>query len=107
METQTIDPRAVAAIASPRRREILRLLWDNEMAAGDIADRFDISWPAISQHVRVLRDARLIAERRQGRHRFYRADAQTLGALAPVLQSMWSDSLDRLTDLAESERRDG
>ena len=107
METQTIDPRAVAAIASPRRREILRLLWDNEMAAGDIADRFDISWPAISQHVRVLRDARLIAERRQGRHRFYRANAQTLGALAPVLQSMWSDSLDRLTDLAESERRDG
>lgn len=106
MESRTIDPRAVAAIASPRRREILRLIWDNEMAAGDLAERFDISWPAVSQHVAVLKDARLVTERRQGRHRFYRTSAQTLGELAPILRSMWSDNLDRLTELAEAESRD-
>ena len=107
MDSQTVDPRAIAAIASPRRREILRLIWEHEMPAGDIADRFEISWPTISQHVGVLKDAGLITERREGRHRLYRASAQTVGALAPVLQSMWSDSLDRLTQLSEAETQDG
>lgn len=103
----TMDSLAISAIASPRRREILRLVWDRELPAGAIAEEFDISWPAISQHMGVLKEAGLIAERRDGRRRFYRADAETVGALGPVLTQMWNDDLDRLVGLAEAERPEG
>jgi DNA-binding transcriptional ArsR family regulator len=84
------------AISNPRRREILRLVWDRELSAGDIADQFDVSWPAISQNIAVLRRAGLVTERRQANRRFYRADQQALGSLRPVLQEMWAVDLDRL-----------
>lgn len=103
----TMDSLAISAIASPRRREILRLVWDRELPAGAIAEEFDISWPAISQHMGVLKEAGLVAERRDGRHRYYRADAETVGALAPVLKQMWNDDLDRLVGLAEAESPEG
>lgn len=80
-------------------------MWKRELPAGVIADGFDISWPAISQHVAVLREAGLVQERREGRHRYYRADEQTVGALGPILQQMWNDDLDRLASLAESDDR--
>lgn len=99
----TMDSLALSAIASPRRRAILRLVWDEELPAGAIAEEFDISWPAISQHMGVLKEAGLVSERRDGRHRYYRADADTIGVLIPVLQQMWNDDLDRLVDLAEAE----
>lgn len=97
---------ALSAIANDRRRRILRLVWDRDVPAGELAAAFDVSWPAISQHLRVLREAGLVAERREGRSRLYRADASTVGALAPVLEQMWRDDLDRLADLAEQEERD-
>lgn len=103
----TMDSLAISAVASPRRREILRLLWDRELPAGAIAGAFDISWPAISQHMGVLKEAGLVAERRDGRRRYYRADAGTVGALAPVLKQMWNDDLDRLVGLAEAEGPEG
>lgn len=84
------------AISSPRRREILRLVWDRELSAGDIATRFDVSWPAISQNLAVLRKAGLVTERRQANRRFYRADRQALGSLRTALQEMWAQDLDRL-----------
>ncbi|HVR34140.1 MAG TPA: metalloregulator ArsR/SmtB family transcription factor [Acidimicrobiia bacterium] len=98
-----MNPAALAAVASERRRHMLRLLWQTERSAGDLAAEFDVSWPAISQHLRVLKDAGLIRERRDGRHRIYTADPDTLGPLEAVLTAMWRADLDRLAELAESE----
>jgi DNA-binding transcriptional ArsR family regulator len=94
---------ALQVVAEPRRREILRLVWDEELAAGDIAARFDISFGAISQHLGVLRKAGLVSMRRDGRARLYRADLEALGPLRPMLEKMWVDSLDRLVTLIEEE----
>ena len=89
------------AISSARRREILRLVWERELSAGDIAARFDVSWPAISQNIAVLRKAGLVTERREANRRFYRADQQALGSLRPALQEMWALDLDRLRSVVE------
>jgi DNA-binding transcriptional ArsR family regulator len=84
------------AIASPRRREILRLVWDRELTAGDIAARFDITWPAVSQNLGVLRRAGLVIERRDANRRYYRADRAALGSLRSALEEMWRTDLERL-----------
>jgi DNA-binding transcriptional ArsR family regulator len=96
---------ALDAISSPRRREILRLVWDTELAAGDIAGRFDVSWPAVSQNLKVLRSAGLVRERREGTKRFYRADRDALGPLQAVLRQMWETDLDALERTIQSDRR--
>ena len=97
---------AVEAIANPRRRQILRLIWDAERSAGEIASTVDdVSWPAISQNLRVLKTSGLITERRQGTHRYYKADRRALGPLEVVLRQMWSKDLGRLKQLAEEEVR--
>ncbi len=96
---------ALQVIAEPRRREILRLVWDRELAAGDIAARFRVSFPAVSQHLGVLRDAGFVSVRPAGRMRLYRADRKALGPLRPMLEKMWSESLDRLVELVEKDRR--
>ena len=93
------------AIASPRRRQILRLVWDAERSAGEIAAASDVSWPAVSQNLRVLKDAGLIRERRAGTHRYYRTDRRALGPLEAVLRQMWTRDLGRLGELAEQEAR--
>lgn len=104
MATQAgTDP--LSALASPRRREILRLVWSSERSAGDIARAFDVSWPAISQNLRVLKDAGLVRERRDGTSRLYRADRAALRPLEAYLRSMWSRKVDRLRLLAEAEER--
>jgi DNA-binding transcriptional ArsR family regulator len=95
-----MDPMKV--IAEPRRRDILRLCWDTERAAGDLAARFDITFGAVSQHLKVLREAGMVRVRRDGTRRFYRADRAGLGPLASYLESMWSVQLDRLAALAET-----
>jgi DNA-binding transcriptional ArsR family regulator len=92
---------ALQVVAEPRRREILRLVWDRELPAGDIATRFDVSFPAISQHLRVLLDAGFVSVRRDGRARLYRADRRSLGPLRPMLEKMWNEKLDRLVNLIE------
>src|SRR5215218_4368408 len=92
---------ALQVIAEPRRREILRLVWETEESAGDIAARFDVSFPAVSQHLAVLREAGFVSVRRDGTRRLYRADRDALGDLADVLQRMWADTLDELATLAE------
>ena len=96
---------ALRAIAEPRRREILRLVWTHELAAGEIAARFDVTRPAISQHLRVLKDAGLVAERRDGTRRLYRARPQAVGELRAFLDEFWSEGLDRLRDVAEAAQR--
>jgi len=92
------------AISNHRRREILRLVWDGELSAGQIAARFDVSWPAVSQNLNVLRRAGLIFERRDGARRLYRADREALGSLEVVLRDMWEQDLDRLKDAIERGR---
>lgn len=96
---------ALQVVAEPRRRAILRLVWDRELAAGDIAARFEVSFPAVSQHLAVLRDAGFVSVRRDGRARLYRADRQALGPLRPMLEKMWAEKLDRLVALIEEEKQ--
>lgn len=94
---------ALQAVASPRRRRILRLVWNAELSSSEITSHLDVSWPAVSQNLRVLRDAGLVRERRQGNRRLYRADRRKLGPLEGVLRRMWEQDLVRLKDLAERE----
>ena len=93
---------ALKALAEPRRREILRLVWSHELPATDIADRFrDVTRPAISQHLAVLKDADLVTERREGTRRLYRAKTETMAELRDFLDEYWTSSLGRLRDAAE------
>jgi DNA-binding transcriptional ArsR family regulator len=96
---------ALRAIAEPRRREILRLVRDGELTAGAIARRFDVTRPAISQHLTVLRDAGLIVERRDGTRRWYRARPEGTRELRAWLETFWDDGLARLAAAAEAEAR--
>lgn len=93
-------------IAAPRRLRILQLVWDRELAAGEIAAEFEVTWSAISQHLRVLKDAGFVIERRDGTSRYYRTDQAALGSLRAVVEAHWRESLGRMKDLAETEHRD-
>ena len=100
-----MDEAALRAVANPRRREMLRLVWDRELSSGEIASHFDISWPAVSQNLRVLEGAKLVKCRHAGTTRFYRADRQQARGLKQILTAMWDNDLDRLGALAEEEGR--
>ena len=89
------------AISNTRRREILRLVWNQELSAGEIASRFDVSWPAVSQSLGVLRRAGLITERRESNRRFYRANPAPLGPLRVALEQMWGEDLANLQRAVE------
>ena len=94
----------ISAIASPRRREILRLVWAVERSAGEIHHALaDVTFGAVSQHLRALDRDGLVAMRRDGRRRLYRARRETLGPVATMLEALWSDALYRLTLHAELE----
>ena len=94
------------AIAEPRRQEILRLLWQRERAAGDVAAHFDISRPAISKHLRILREAGLLEERRVGTQRLYRARREPLADARRFLESFWDEGLAAIKRSAEDEARE-
>jgi len=97
---------ALKALAEPRRREILRLVWSDELPAAEIAARFaDVTRSAVSQHLGVLRDADLLVERREGTRRLYRADQAEMARLRQYLDEYWTGSLQRLQSLAESAER--
>ncbi|MEM7201238.1 MAG: helix-turn-helix domain-containing protein [Planctomycetota bacterium] len=92
------------ALNTPRRREILRLLRDGERSAGEVWRSFgDVTFGAVSQHLRILKRAGLVTVRAAGRQRLYRLDPAALGPLRPWLESMWDSALDRLKVLAELE----
>jgi DNA-binding transcriptional ArsR family regulator len=97
---------ALDAVTSPRRRAILRLVWDRELAAGDIAAHFDISWPAISQNLRVLCTAGLLTQRKAGHFRLYQANHAALGPLEPFLRAMWAADLEQLRQVVERDQRE-
>ena len=94
---------ALRAIAEPRRRDILRLIRNSELAAGEIASRFDVTRPAISQHLKILVDAELVAVRKQGTRRLYRARPEGLAELRSYLEGFWHDGLLKLAEAAEEE----
>lgn len=97
---------ALKALVEPRRRAILHLVRDAELSSGDIASRFDVTGPAISQHLGVLKGAGLVSERRVGTRRLYRARPEGLGDLRRFVEGFWDDGLDRLRDVAERAQRD-
>jgi DNA-binding transcriptional ArsR family regulator len=96
------------AIAEPRRRQILSLVRERELSAGEIAANFDVSRPAVSQHLQVLRSAGLLNERRQGTSRLYRARPEGMVGLRDFMDEFWTDRLARLKLAAElaQQRRD-
>ena len=97
---------ALKALAEPRRREILRLVWTEELPATQIAARFDdVTRSAVSQHLGVLREAGLVRERRDGTRRLYRANHGQMDRLRQFLDEYWTASLRSLQDLAKSAER--
>src|SRR5437867_233089 len=98
---------AFAALGEPRRREILRLVSAAELSVGEIARRFEVTRPAISQHLRVLKEAGLVSERRNGTRRLYRARPESIAQLRAYLESYWDENLRLLKQAAEQEEQRG
>ncbi len=97
---------ALQAIAEPRRRQILEVVRDHELPAGEIALQFpDVSRPAISQHLGVLREAGLVSERRQGTSRLYSARPEGLAEVREFLSTFWDARLDLLQTVVENDAR--
>ena len=96
---------AIRALAEPRRREILRLVRRGELSAGEIASNFDVTRPAISQHLQILKDAGLVDERREGTRRLYRARPEGLSELRSYLDDFWDAGLAALKREAELDER--
>jgi DNA-binding transcriptional ArsR family regulator len=102
-----LDAAVFEALSAARRREILRLLWGRERTAGDIHRLVSqVSFGAVSQHLRVLEEAGLVRRRSEGRFRYYAARPRELGALGRWLETMWDDALMELKRRAESDERE-
>jgi DNA-binding transcriptional ArsR family regulator len=97
---------ALRAIAEPRRRRILELVGARELSAGEIASHFEVTRPAISQHLGVLKEAGLVSERRNGTQRLYRARPQGLAELKAFLEGFWDEKLEALQREAEREEKE-
>lgn len=94
------------AIAEPHRREILGLIRNQELSAGEIASHFEVSRSAISQHLKILVEAELVTVRRHGTSRFFRADPEGLRELRHFVEGFWSSSLlDLKREAEEDEKR--
>ena len=90
------------ALAQPTRREILQLVLSEELSAGEIATHFKVSRPAISQHIKVLKDTNLVVERRDGTRRMYRAHPEGMADLRKFLDLFWNYRLKLLKDEVEA-----
>src|SRR3954454_3927501 len=91
---------ALRAIANPRRRAMLELVWDDERTAGEIAAHAGLPAPAASQHLKVLRDAGLVRVRVDGNRRLYRAEPVRIAEVRVALEAFWGDRLARLAGAA-------
>src|SRR5690348_16874349 len=99
------EPALLAALASPRRCEILRLVWREERTAGAIHQAMpDVTFGAVSLQLRRLEEAGLVESRGEKQYRFYRARREALGAVGEMLERMWDDALWRLKLAAELEQ---
>ena len=98
------EPAVLVALASPRRREILRLVWKEELTAGAIHRAMpDVTFGAVSLQLRTLEEAGLVESRGEKQFRFYRARREALGVLGEMLEGMWDDALWRLKLAAQLE----
>jgi DNA-binding transcriptional ArsR family regulator len=95
---------AFQAIAEPRRRAILRLVRDRPQSVNEIAEQFDITQQAVSQHLKVLREAGLVAMRQDGQRRLYVVRPEGLDAIRELLEELWPTSLEQLKRAVESDR---
>ena len=96
---------AIAALAHPARRELVRLCTDRERSAGELGDRLKLRQPATSQHLRVLRDAGLVSVRPDGNRRLYRVDFERLAEVRTALDELWGTRLPALKRAAEARAR--
>ena len=96
---------ALKAIAEPRRRAILTLVRERELSAGEIAANFDVTRPAVSQHLNVLKEAGLVSERRNGTRRLYRVRLEGLAEIKAFLGAFWDERLEALKREAEREEQ--
>jgi len=103
-----VPPDLLAVVASPRRREILRLIWNDELTAGAIHSAMpDVTFGAVSLQLKTLLDAGLVEARAEHRNRLYRARREALGPIGDMLERTWNDALSRLkiqAELDESRR---
>lgn len=97
--------KVISAIAEPRRREILYLVSNGELASSSIASHFDISAPAVSQHLKVLEESGLVTVRKAGNKRYYQLRREGFSELKQYIDRFWDDSLLRLKEEAEAEER--
>ena len=89
-------------VAEPNRRQILALVWDQELPAAEIAGHFDVTFGAVSQHLAILREAELVTMRKEGNRRIYRANHDVLKPFESILKSMWRDTLRNLAETIET-----
>jgi DNA-binding transcriptional ArsR family regulator len=99
MVTYSADP--FRAVADPTRRAVLEYLLGRPHTVNELADHFDVTRPAISKHLRLLKDARVVRERRDGRNRIYELNPEGLNALRTYFDQFWSEALDAFTRAAE------
>lgn len=97
--------KTIHALSEPRRRDILYLVRKEELTSSAIASHFDISAPAVSQHLKVLEDSGLVVVRRAGTKRYYRIRREGFAELKQYIDRFWDDSLLRLKEAAEEEER--
>lgn len=95
------DP--IRALAEPKRRAILKLIAREELSAGEIAEHFEVTRPAVSQHLTILKSAGLIAERRDGTRRLYRVEPAGISELRHFVEQLWSSALDTARRLVEAD----
>ena len=93
------------ALAEPQRARIVRLVRDNELAAGQVAEHFDITPQAVSQHLRILKEAGVLSERRQGTKRLYSVRPEAIESVRDFLEELWPSSLSALKHVVESGKR--
>ncbi|ORA15795.1 ArsR/SmtB family transcription factor [Mycobacterium arosiense] len=96
--------RVLLALANPVRRELLEILFERPLSAGELSERFELSRPAVAEHLKALRDAGLVADQPHGRHRIYRLTAEPLAELGDWLQpfeKFWRGRLAKLAEVAK------
>ena len=104
MDTNQTNERKLDALGDPTRRAVLRLLRDGPMAVTDIAREFPISRPAISQHLRVLKDAGLVTDSPDATRRLYELNSDAFISLRAYFDDFWSAALGEFKKRAESRR---
>ena len=97
---------AIEALADPTRRAVFELLREGPRPVGEIARELPVSRPAVSQHLRVLKEAGLVTERKDGTRRLYRVDPDGLAQLRAYFEGFWTDALAAFEAAAEAERKE-